>query len=400
MDTKRLVPLLALVVSTLSAQTVWIAPPDTNLDVFLAQVSPGDVVYVSGVVRPFTLTKGVTLIGLVGVVPTYNQGQAVTTIAIPAGQGAHLVGLRFQDSGEFGQHSVQVDGDVDFEDCVFSGSYPASVTVRSGAVAMHHCVLAGLPMSSWGGCPGLRLEGGVCSLSDCYLRGVSAYPRFGTNYPRPSTPALEQVGGVLLASRVNAFGGDAAASFSSTYNFYPSPAFHCSGGVAYIVDSTLTGGRGDAGFASHPGAPALLGITTTAHARSTLTGGLGTVIGSPTQGPVVHVPELLGITWNHGLLLGLTATASITVGTSQPMLLYAGLQSGAVTLPGVIEPVFGPPGQLVAIAFALPQPGVATQVSIQVPALPSLRGIGLRLQALQLAGSGARASAAVGSVLR
>ena len=257
--------ILSLTAAAVRSQTVWTTSYNQNLGPVFGQASPGDIILLSSVHPPFTLNKGLVLIGPSGIFDIFGPGGTggwnnATSIGIPAGQQARLVNVQFKHAnginGSLG-HRVDVSGDASFESCEFGPGYLASLNVLSGTVVMHHCVVRGAAAGfaaeqAYGG---MRTAGGTCAMTDCHLSGGPGFWHV-LGHTVPSSPALRQLGGTLIASRVTAFGG---AAVNSPFPIASSPAFHCSG-TTYLTDSNLNGGSGGT---LGPGATALMGNWTT-----------------------------------------------------------------------------------------------------------------------------------------
>ena len=350
---------LACVLTTLASrapsQTVWNVNTGPDLTPWIAQAAPGDILLLAsanGPWDPFVLNKGLTLIGPSLI--TYVQGSVTATaIQIPAGQKARIVGLNFRDgSGPFGSvmlHTVTVAGDATFEDCQFGRGSPASLVMQSGTVVLQHCVIRR---------PGMRMQGGTCALTDCVLEAINA--GFNSMYGTPvaSGPALLQTGGTLVASRITATGGN-SEWIGLPINLFisPSPALSLAAGTCWLSDSSLTGGTGVTWNGPGPGAAALAGNTNTSIARLTLTPGPGAPAGAPFTGNVQSVPQLVGITIDHGFVLGQTSQVTAMPGSQQLLVFAGGFPTAATSVTPVIEPVFVQAASLITLGLVVPVPG-------------------------------------------
>ena len=393
-------PLLAVVTlfaTNSAAQTVWTVTNGANLPATIAQAAPGDIVLLATgttLTAAFTLNKGLTLIGVTQTaIGLFSYpGSPVTTINIPPGQRARLVGLDF--TGITASHSVRVDGDVAFEHCMFDLGYTVIGQMTAGSnVRLHHCTSRGgwiaTPYYSYGA-GRMQVYNALVALVDCTLEGSPAwvYPLHPGPFFYNATAGLEAWDSTIVASRCSFTGG-------SRYYTGPTqgaPGIDARGNTSvFLTDCTLTAGNGT------PGGAALAAPTATGFAQYART----TLIGGTTTGNAVAVPELVGIGIDHGLVRGQTSTVTATAGSSQQLLaIVGGFDGTASTNPLVPEPVYGVGAGLSTLVFAIPAPGANVPYSIAVPNVVGLLGVELWFQACQLAGANVRASAVVGGVVR
>ncbi len=368
------------------AQTIWNPPSGAILEPWFAMAAPGDIIELNGLYQPFTLTKGLTLISPTGFSSIQRTLTTVfnynSTISVPPGQRARMVGLRFEPSGL--GHSVSVSGDASFEDCSVVAAWGSAFGISSGTVILQRCEMTAIKGA------GVVLTGGICTMTHCNLHGGSAITTVHPNL-EPADPGLRQTGGVLIASHVNASGGNAAPG-SFPFPWEPAaPAVVCAGGTAWFSDSLLTGGSG-LGFTV--GAPALTATSSVSIARTSLMGG------SPSTG-FVNVPQLVGMAANGPIVRGANAVVVATAGSSQQLLGIVGnFDSTPAFLPPIVEPLFGAPAGLVVLALAVPGPNAAVQASVNVPNAASLYGSPVWFQAVQLNGAQIRPSTLVGGCIR
>lgn len=385
----------------LPAQTTWNVAPPANLDAVFAAAAPGDLVLLAwGTYRPFTLTKGLVVIGPATIQgATGPVGPWDTDITIPAGQHAALIGLDFQPTQQPGApvplsgNQVTVTGSASFEDCSFGTGVPHSLVVTSGEVVLQHCTVRGGP--GLGG--GFRQAGGYCSMSGSTVEGLDA-GSFGGPFTILAQPGATIDGGTFTASHTTFRGGN--ASRDNGISRAPAPALAGSGATTrvFLADSTATGGTGIAGGANLPGAPAVTSSTgqPVLHARTNLAGGMGTVPGPASTGNVAADPQIVGLAIDHGLWFGSTSTATAIAGSAALLAVLATLDHAVTAHPAVVEPLFGLQAQAVTVVVAVPAAGGAVPVAIVVPNTLALRGVALWLQALQWSSAAWRASAVAG----
>lgn len=392
------------VLGSLVGQTTWVVPAGASLAPTIALAAPGDILQLSGQHPGFTLNKGLVLLGPAQIQnPNYAQSfppsGVETSVQIPAGQVATLVGIDFRMSGFLPSgvgHRVTVAGDAAFEDCQFRGSYvqgvAATVHVQAGTVILQRCLVTGFP-----GTVGMRVDGGTVVMTNCEVRGGS----WDSSFPGV-TPAVQQAGGVIHASFLTAIGGSGGTSTFSGITVYDGmPAMVVIGGASFVTDSTLTGGGGGSLFSLGQPAPALQGSGQVRVARTTLAPGTAvTGAAAPSSGFTIE-PTMLGMSGSGPLRLGQTFTATATVGTAQQLLgIVGGFQLQANSVPTIVEPVYGSPAQLFTLLLVAPASSAQVPVTLNVPNVASLLGLGIWLQAVQLVGSQLRTSPLVGGVVR
>ncbi|MCA8953832.1 MAG: hypothetical protein KDE27_30245 [Planctomycetes bacterium] len=402
----------AVLLSLSPAQTVWNATSPDLTPIF-AQAAPGDIVLLSGSNSyvPFTLNKGLTLIGNPGaaIYDSSGIGQRYdSSILVPPGQHAHLVNVNFAFSllaQSAAGHHVAAAGSVTFDNCSFAGTietysnHTENVSV-AGDVRMHHCRILNHPSMTT---VGLRAFSGFVSLTDCDLVGHPAgWDPF--SFPWNATSGLTIVDATVVASRCTMTGGHADWDYNSNQLLPASPGIEIIGssGELYLSDSTVVGGDGGPSWQTYgPGAAALavstVGAARAEFARNSLIGGTGTVNGPATAGNAVLVPELVGIRIDHGFVRGQTTTVTATAGSSQLLLgIFGSLEPGLSTYPLVIEPVLQ---TAFGVTLATPAAGALVTAPIAIPNVSSLLGVEAWLQALQLTSGPVRASAVVGGVV-
>jgi hypothetical protein len=368
---------------TAGAQTLWSVQGSTgsnNLLAVLSQVAPGDVVQFvpnTGTFPPFTLNVGVHLVG-----PATIQsagGAANTRFDIPPGQRTLVRGLSFRFSTNGSRHTVTVMRNTAFEECVFD-----DLLDSSGDVLLRDCEAL----------RGIRVTGGVCSISGGRSLGISAFWFGLSTY---STSALEISGGTVIASNIVAVGGNATCTYDAYNPVLPaSPAIAVTApGRLLLSDSQLTGGLGVqcASGAITPNAPALSGTADTIFSRTTLVGG--------SVGPIQLTTDRVGLVLDQGFALGQTTTATATAGSSQQLLVVVGgFDATPTSLPFVEGPIYGLTAGPIVLTVATPPPGSVVVHAVQVPNAPALRHLPVWLQAFQVNGTAAYASPLAGGTLR
>jgi hypothetical protein len=244
----------------------------------------------------------------------------------------------------------------------------------------------------------MRVQGGVCWITDCALAGGPGHFYSGGNpYVVAPTAALRIEAGTVYVSSCTAVGGIGATGGLFGTPVPGAPAITVVGGELSLTDSALTGGSSPAGLAGAAAFAALTG--TTSLARTALTGGIGSPAGPQSTGTVALVPELVGMAMPLPFRLGTSAQFAATAGTAQPLVLFAALDPAPTTHPLVIGPMLGGASPLIPLQAAFPLPAAQVVHPVNVPNQPALLGSAFYAQAVQLDGAQLRASPAVGGVV-
>lgn len=371
--------LFLLATPVLAAQQTWNVPSGANVDTYIAQANPGDVLVLNGGYYYVNVTKGVTILG---------NGCAIAGVSfqVPPGQraslsDANLTGIGFPLSG--GGLSV-ASGTVALSNLSFQGR--GLMTITTGEVVMQRIS---------GSCS-LLVGGGTCSIADSTISGSSAtYDySFGTG---AAQPGILQTGGYLVVSHSTISGGNGGTG-GWPWTFYIPAAigFRQSSGVAWMTDCTITGGAGLGAF--DPGGEAVQALGSTELARTTITDG---AFAAATSSGWQSTPVMVGMTSSAPPLLGTSFTVTAKAGSSpEPMGIIAGFTRYSNTVSPVLEPLFVDPTQFVGLAITVPAIGGTLSSTVAVPNLPALRGAEVWLQAVQVDGTTLRASSAVGGSMR
>lgn len=379
---------LLAAVSVGRAQTVWHPPNDADLTTWIAQAAPGDILQLASTHPNFTLDKGLTLLG-----PSFIHGVpfgplasgSYVAVSVPAGQQARLVGLTL-DSAATGYSIapalLSTTGDVSLESV---SVHQGKLTAGPGVVWLQNCTLVGLYGVT---ATALELQGASCVMSACAVTGGSINLQFGGS----AGPAIAQAGGLLVASHVTAVGGAAPIPLGPGQ-----PALLQGSGVAFVTDSSLAGGAGAAPAAGMQGGNAIQTAGSVSVARTTLVDGANAL--APSTGYQL-APQMVGMTIAGFPARGQSFTATAKTSGGQLLGIVGGFGNTLQSVPPIVEPLFGTPQNLVTLALAIPVAGVPVTATVAVPNQVSLFGVGVWLQALQLAGSEIRASAVVGGTIR
>lgn len=374
-----------LAIAAVPAQTVWHITAGADLTQAFAAAAPGDVMRLAPGRYPwFALTKGLTVVG--PAVIEASMSGLPTTVSVPAGQSAYLLGLDFAPIPASG-HSLTVSGSVSLEDCVIGPGNPGAPTLDAlAALVMQRCTVRG----------GLWIAGGTASLSQCELHGQQAIVL--SSWAIPALAALHVAAGEVVASQLTVTGGQGApGSF-----FPPMPSQPAAPAIRVLADATvllsdcsLAGGGGAGGS----GAPAIANTSTVAvrHARCSLTG----TNGQPSSGNVVVDARLVGMQCDQRLRRGALTTATATAGIAQqPLVILGGFDATPGAAAGVAGLVFGFASGPMVLTLAVPAAGAPVATTVAVPSFAGLLGIDVWLQALQFDGvSQWTASPVVGGVV-
>ena len=395
---RRLLPLLVALATAAPAQTVWsMGAPWTDLAAVLAAAAPGDIVRLNGLTfPPFTMTKGLTIVGPGTIQPAASSGPVQSTVTVPAGQFARFADVEFAPQVfalglGFTPHAVAADGAITFDGCRFRQGHPCNLST-SGSVLLNRCQVFGDPLPAW---PqpvgGMQVHSGLCSLVDCDVDGGNSIFQSAWPYSVASTPGLRVNGGTVLASRTS-FDGGAGRTLGVFGASAGSSGVIVLAGSCSLADCTVAAGASPNAISP----PSLATAVATFVARTTLAASTGPA----SSGPVQSEPELVGLGADLPLQLGQTSTFTAIAGSTGWLAILAGFDGNAYTHPEVLDPFVGAPQQQVLLTLSLPTAGSSVPRPILVPNASTLVGFGLYVQAFQLVANGVRASAAVGCVVR
>lgn len=378
---------LSFVVSIGRAQTVWYPPNGADLTSWIAQAAPGDILQLASGHPSFTLNKGLTLVGPSGVLVTgggpFLQPPSIH-VAVPAGQQARLVDLSLAGVSTgyaILMSQVVTSGNVSIERLTMQDGL---VSLGAGSVLMQDCQLTG----SFGGTAVVSIQGATCEITSSTVTGGNSTSSFQGG---GAQVAVDLFGGTLVASHMVATGGSSPLSLGPGQ-----PALRTTGGTAFLTDCTLTGGAGAAPVAGTQGSPALQAAGGVSVARTNLVSGLN-VLGVSTG--FQQAPQMIGLALSSAPRRGQAFTASATTSGGQLLGIVGGMVGTLNVVPAIVEPLLGQPQDLVTLVVSIPTAGVPVTANVTVPNQTALFGVGVWLQAIQLAGSEIRASAAAGGTI-
>lgn len=381
--------ILTATASVLGAQTVWYPPNDADLAPWIAQAAPGDILQLASQHPNFTLNKGLTLVAPssgssfihgVALGPLITASNIV--VNVPAGQRALLSGVSLSAASTgytLLPAQISTVGDVSLEGVQVGGG---AVVLGAGVVLLQNCNLTGPVTYS-----ALRIQGATCCIANSVVTGGNG-SIYGGGGP---AVAITVASGSLLASHVDATGG------SGLVFPFGKAALDVSAGIAFVTDCILTGGAGTAAVAGLEGGHAIESTGTVSVARTTLTDGAFAI--GPSTGYQI-VPQMVGLGLSAFPTRGQSFTVTASTGGGQLLGIVGGFDYAMGTVPPIVEPLFGQPQNLVALALAIQPIGAQVAATVAVPNVAALFGVGVWLQAIQVAGGEIRASAVVGGTIR
>jgi hypothetical protein len=379
-----------------SAQTTHLVGPGglPQIRDALAIAQPGDRIHVQpGTYAHFTATVGVTIRALVpdsvevgydisyapaGCTLLCSATEGPTTMAPPAGQTVHVVGVRFLPNAQSTSfftafHRVRVaSGLAHFENCTIQSFRDYGVLVEPGAqVHLNDCTVAGIGQN-FGTYGAQVLAGGSLTAVGSQIHG--------------SASLVNQVGAGLLVS----------------------------GGTAHLSDCVLTGGV--LAFPFPISYPALQGAGT-AWLHGCLLQGGGCAVSwggpqpqfdsctftSPTNCgiPVGPFPSLLGVVQATAPLLGAPFALDWQTEPSGLVAVFASFGLGRLDLPGILEqPGWVDPANEFFVGALFADPSGAATTTFALPANPLLTDLELWFKGVSGFSFPLQSSVPVGGVLR
>ena len=384
----RLTLAFAGTAAAVAAQATITVPNNAALAPYIAAAAPGDTLLLGASHPPFTLNKGLNVVGNgTAIVPPPG---GTTWVQIPAGQHASLHGITFATNADpitmtMWGSNLRLAGNVRLTSFNFL-AWEGSCMVTSGNVLITACQFS----TGWSGDP-LLVTGGHCSVVSSQAIGCDGAQT--TTGVHSGTAGIRQTGGTLLIAHSTIRGGNFGWIYG-TPGLSGSAALVVHGGRAYVVDSTVQGGQ--SGYYTAPGYSAIEAYAPVAHARCNLVP--GSPLAAPTTGPVTANPNLLAIRSTGALNQGYTLQVEAKAGASgQPLLIAVSLDTGATLHPLAEQPVLGGGANLVIqTVAAAPANGSLVTASLAVPVNPALRGTLVTWQAFQGASPLVQASPMVG----
>lgn len=387
-----------------TAQTIWNVPPP-DIQSVIQQASPGDVlVLTSGgtfpAYYPFTLNKGLTIVGNVSSVGYWpgSPTPAGIQVSIPAGQVAHLIGIDCRYSySPYGGTSTPVtvqSGSVRFEDCILQTKGPgAALMVGNADVVVNNSTITAVGWVFGDTGYGITATNGRLTLRDCVVDGansgcaVPAGCMVGNYGPKA---AISLVGASLHAERCTIRGGGNITNAAAN----GAPALESSNSSVWLADCTLIGGDSP----TTVGGTALVNTVGVAIELRNTTLTPGVPGGTTSSGAVNPLAPLLRAELTPTWTRGTTSTLTIRGDANAPYGLFLTPATTAVAVALFSEPVWLP-GAVPLTAGLLDPLGVATH-TIVVPNLPALQHSPVWCQAASAAVFPLRASTITGGVVR
>jgi len=357
----------------------------TDLPAAEAAAAPTDVLLVrAGTYSAFTTSKGIAVLGVPGqtIVTTPIIGQMVVS-GLPAGQAFSAHGLTLAGQAGFPARITfsGCAGVVNLQRIEPSG---ASANAPETHVVVHDCALVSMlecGLTAGVSSPFALSTGG----SDVSIVGSRLFGRYAFSDPRvgtwSATPALTVMNGsrVLLAS-TTLRGGDGAAVWPYVGMYLPSEAAALLNGGRLVVGSAA---GLDGILAAGIGATATLPVSAIAGAGMLLLDPatlLSPYAGAPAVAASVTATTAPAPAMRaSGEALGGTAAIVLRSSPGDPFLIAAGLPAPALALP--YGPLFLAPATLIYLGVGVQGGSGSTTLSLPIPGNPSLRGVGLGLQA-------------------
>jgi hypothetical protein len=392
----RTIPVIATLFlgSCLLAQTTRIVGPGAFAQIRDALVvsQPGDRIHVQpGTYAHFTVTRGVTIRALqpgtvsiafnfVYLPPTCGTlclaTEGPTRFAVPAGQDANVIGLRFVGNVVNGplftpiRHRVQVDsGRVHFDGCEFAAAGLPPLTIAAAA-AVHLSSCTSVPNSGTGAANGLVLSGGSLSAVGCTIQGAVGSTSLPVGAGISATNGTLHLSDCLVSGGSGLLPGQQGVGIGGT-------------GTAWLSDCAVDG---SCAIAWPVGLRA---------DRCTFTS-TGTGCQVPPAGPM-----LLGVDQPTAPLLGAAFAPVWRTDPNAAVAVFANFRRGRLDIPGVLEqPVWIEANGAFVAAIALADASGIAPTSFSLPASPSLLDSELWLQGFSGATLPWQLSPPVGGVLR
>lgn len=380
------------------AQTTHLVGPGGfgQIDPAIRASSPGDTILItaSGRYDHFTLDRGVTIRAAAGVRALVANALAApsgrdTTMRVPAGQTAEIVGLLFVPETFFLAYRfigrVRVSGGaIVFRDCWIDGQtngcgagWPA-LEVEDASVALQLCRVAGHDRD------GVALQArrsAVSAFDSTFDGGEGCWDSYAFG-----ADAIRLEASRMHASRIVVQGGSTPflnPNYDAGHGIVVDP-----GSRLWLAHAIVRGGNG--GPQQGRGGDGIHNLSTTPIEadRLTATGGSGTPPGVPIRGPLVANPRLL-VAWANPVeaSLGTMWTIHFQAAPGTPIVALAGLRVSLATAPGIAQPLWlaAHPAPI-AWSTGIADPQGNASVPIAIPNLPALRGARLWFQGAGPAG--------------
>lgn len=394
--------------TVIAAQAVWNVTSPTGIQAAIAAASPGDIIVLTPSggfpdYEPFTLNKGVTIRGngaRVGPSPTLAWPGTTITIAIPAGEIAHLdqvdCSYGFQTAAfTIGCPIIISGGGVRIDRCVMR-AFPATLTITGGDVVLHSSTMTTVPNLIALPYHGLVATGGSITLRDCWVEGSAGgcNPQTGCGGPwgnlMAGTAAVVS-NAVLHAERTTFVGGN-----------HPTTQFTNNGG--HGIDATNSTVRlahctvrGGSSLAGNGGNALTNNSAIVADLRQT---GLfpGAPTGSASTGPVNLAAPLTSLELQPVWTRGQASTLAVRGDAHALHGLWIVTVPSPSVSPLVVEPIWS--SGATPVAFGILDASGQTTLLVAVPALASLLHTPVWCQAVSGTALPLRASTIAGGVVR
>ena len=389
-------PLLAALASAqaASSQTTWnVVPPDIQSAV--NQANPGDtLVLAAGGYYPFTLNKGLTIVGTntpVGYGPG-SPTPAGIHIQVPVGQVANLIGIdctySYSPYGSIGTAVQVLGGSVRFDSCTLRSGVTNALEANNATVVVTGSTITAVGSIGTGN--GIYATNSSITLRDCVVRGADSacMAPLGCLYGTyPAKQAVNLDGSTLHAERTTFVGGSQGwGPVGGAAGVQAGP-----GSSVWLANCTLTGGN------TGQGGTALVNNGLVADLLNT-TLNPGSPGGSASSGPVNTAAPLLQAALAPIWMRGATSTLTLTGSQGAPFALFLTPAATALTTAVVSEPVWFV--NAVSINGGLLDTVGVASFSISVPNVPALQHASVWCQAISGFTLPLRASTIAGGVVR
>lgn len=301
----------------------------------LAIAAPGATIHVlPGTYAPFAVSIGCTIRALTPGTVTINPLGALvdTTIAPPAGQTVHLVGLTFDVSNSLGSTTSTAvaitSGRVTLDQCTMTSPYAAPLRIQDATVHLQGCVVSANAQVTTH--PGMHATNARVTAVDSTFRGSPVSFAF---LPNVGQPGVDLVGSMFHASDCEIRAGLVPWAL----------ALQAAGGQVWVTDSVVST-YGGCAFNALGGAVVVI-------ARCTLGNGLS-VCTTPPSG------DLLGVSRPAALQNGSTFALTYATVPNGYAAVFASQELDALTIPGLHAQTqwLGGPGIVnLGVVFADPQ---------------------------------------------
>jgi len=370
---------LILVTSLANAQTTHIVGPGGFAQIrdALAAATTGDIIHVHpGLYAQFSVTTGVTIRALTpGTVdvafdqsvlpascihfPVCAYANEATSIDIPTGEVAHLIGINFLPSTVVGlgtsiRHHVAIrGGTATLANCHIESYAQQALFVENATAHLTNCIVTGADVALTS--RGISTVNATVTASDCQFFGSQV----GIGFLPPGEAAL-LVNSTFQGSSLLLRGGVAN-------NLAGSNAITANDGSVWVCDSALEGGQFSCPIDKTGSLPRLDRVTIIAQ--------------SFTCQNVQVSDSLVGISQSQPLQAGQTVHFTLRTAPFGVLALYASTELDHMIAPGFEQPIWLNPNTAFSVTMAVAGFLGHGSASIQIPNSPAVLDQSLWVQA-------------------